>query len=623
MEGFFSFIKTIFKIGFTTLRVMVYLVILLPILALTISFIFASSAKNKPPEFTIASETALILAPEGNIVEQLTYEEPIIELINKLSQDDKPREETLLQDILDVIHEATVDDRIKVMVIVPEKIKSISMNQLMDIGRAIDNFKASGKETIAIGSNFNQAGYFLAAQADKIFLNPMGKVDLHGFSLYRLYVKELIDKLKVNFHVFKVGAYKSALEPFFRTDMSDEAREANKMWLNNLWQIYVKEISKKRNFDEEKINDIINNYHIYLKQSKGNSGDLALRMGLVDELKTYPQIRKYLQEKVGSKKHKGIVSYNNVNLYQYMSTLTPSYTTDYKEPSVGIITARGVIVDGKGEPGQIGAKRIVQQIRRAADDKNIKALVLRVDSGGGSAFASELIRNELINFKESGKPLVISMASLAASGAYWISADADKILSYPSTLTGSIGVFGAIPTFEESLAEIGVTSDGISTTQVSGKISLTRPLDNRQAQTIQQEVENIYQRFIDIVSTGRKMSQSKVKQLAQGRVWTGEKALELGLVDEFGSLKEAVNQAADLAKIKPIGVYVRQGDGLGDFLTQIIKQLESSVVSNLRVELPLSQLEKQRKSWTEMFVNNRDPQNIYAHSMLPLYPVSD
>ena len=522
---------------------------------LMIAFILTLFIK---PRVKVPEGAALIISPAGNIVETKTAINPIARFVNEIGGIQVP-EETRLQDILDTINAGARDKRIKIMLLSLSKMNRAGINQLRAIGHSIENFKKTGKLVIAADDRYNQSQYYLASFADTIYMNPMGAVGLRGFGVFRLYMKELLDRFAVNFHVFKVGSYKSALEPFTRNEMSAEAKEENRLWLSNLWKIYCKDIAEHRSLTPEKINSLINEMPDYLRRSGGNAGRMALDTGLIDGLKTNQEIEDELIRRVG--RSDDDKTFKQIQFTDYLTTITPSFVGQGSEKNrIGLIVAEGAIVSGEKITGQIDSTALCRKIRHVREDKKMKALVLRIDSGGGSAFASEQIRQELLLVKKSGKPVVVSMGSMAASGAYWISADADRIIASPVTLTGSIGIFGFLPTFEKSLAKIGIFSDGTGTTSMAGAGNPLRPLSPALQDTIQQGVEEGYSRFLSIVAQGRNMPTAEVEQLAQGRVWDGATALKLGLIDKLGDLNDAIREAAGLAGVSDYAVEYVQPD---------------------------------------------------------------
>ena len=602
---FFIWTWKIFKTGTLIATNLLFFLFFIVVIALVVGH----------PTKKIPNRTALILRPEGNIVEQRSPLDPIARAVNRFAGVSK-HEETPLQDILDVINTAAGDDRIRVLVLSPSHIGRVGLNQLRDIGQAIDKFKESGKIVIAADDSYSQTQYYFASHADEIYLNPMGSIGLHGFGVFRLYFKEMLDKLHVRFHVFRVGTFKSALEPVLRNNMSDAAREANRQWLDRLWYTFCADIGKQRGITPLLINDFINSMDVRLAKAGGDGALMALNAGLIDGIKTRDQVEEYLQSVTGSKGRGG--EFSHISMYDYLAHITPSYTTrPEKSSSVGIIVAQGNIVPGEGVVGQVGAEKLIRQIKTARRDSSIKAVVLRIDSGGGSAFASELIRRELLRLHEAGKPLVVSMGSMAASGAYWLSADADSILASPVTLTGSIGIFGALPTFDQALATIGVHDDGIGTTNMAGAISPTRPLPANIATTLQLSVEHGYRQFIDIVAKGRKLSKKRVEELAEGRVWDGRTAIDLGLVDAEGSLDEAVARAAKLAGMKTAnGIYINRPTSFLKNLQRVGRLAIADMTGNNLLPASWMAAVDQFKAALAFLQQQPDPANLYAFCLL-------
>jgi len=486
---------------------------------------------------------ALILSPQGNIVEQQTESVLASNIFG-----DVAREETLLKDVIDVIEFAKDDERIELMVLDLRKMGKAGISKLQSIGTALDRFRSSGKQIFAFGDYFNQQQYYLAAHADRLYLSPMGVIMLHGFGLYRKYYKTALDKLQIQFHVFKVGTYKSALEPFLRDSMSDYAKEANLAWLTVLWDFYKVDVASRRGFHPQDLDDLINNLPDHLAQAQGDAALMALNLGLVDELKTRDEVRQELIERLGQDKDG--LTFKQIAFEQYLNRIRPALIKSHPtKDKVGIIVASGIIMDGEQPSGRIGGDTMADLLVRAREDESIKAVVVRVDSGGGSATASEVISREIELTRQAGKPVFVSMGSVAASGGYWIAAPANQIWATPTTITGSIGIFGAFPTFEKSLKSLGITSDGVGTTKLSDAFDPSRPLNDLVAQSMNQMIEQGYRRFVQRVAEGRNMEPEAVEKIAQGRVWAGIKAKDLGLVDKIGSLQDAVDAIAETANL--------------------------------------------------------------------------
>ncbi|MCL2458088.1 MAG: signal peptide peptidase SppA [Desulfobulbus sp.] len=575
------------------------------------------------PPVQVPMHSALLLAPEGDIVEQRSPLNLITRILSRLA-DNPVREETFLQDILDAIHAAGDDRRIKLLVLNTNRMGNASLDQIRTIGAAIDAFKRTGKKVIAVGDNFNQAQYYLASWADKTYLHPMGAVNIRGFSVFRFYARELIDKLAINFHVFRVGAFKSAVEPLMRDSMSVEEKEDTGLWLGKLWDIYCDDIVKHRGLERQVFLDNVNQTVAQLGSVGGDRARLAMATGLVDGLKTHQEMEELLIQEVGPAPDED--GFNSITFQKYLDTLTPSYTdSQEKKELIGIITASGNILPGKGAAGQIGADDLVKRIRQARQDARVKAIVLRIVTGGGSAFASELLREELAAAKKGGKIVVVSMGAMAASGGYWLAAEADAIVAEPTTLTGSIGIFGAIPTVDKTLAQVGLHGDGIGTTDIALFGNLARPMSEAEAQAIQMDVERGYRQFIDIVAKGRRMSTAEVEKLAEGRVWDGATALTLGLVDRLGDLKDAVDEAAKRAKIPAEnGYYIDlTPDNFLERLKRIERPVEALAARLWPAALVPDSLRRPIAEQLDLFLpGDNDPKGIYSHCLLPLATLS-
>ncbi|ACJ29214.1 Peptidase S49, SppA 67 kDa type:Peptidase S49, SppA [Shewanella piezotolerans WP3] len=488
--------------------------------------------------------SALVLNLSGTIVDQKRRVDPLEAAMKSGSAKDGSGE-ILLSDVIDVVNNASSDARISQLVLDLGHLRGTGMSKLQSIGDALNNFKETGKPIVAHANWFGQNQYFLASFADRIYLNPQGSVEIEGLGRYRQYFKSALDKLKIKAHVFRVGTFKSAVEPFIRDDMSDAAKEANLALLNDLWESYSTTVGQNRDIAASQLSLSAKEYLAELDKADGQSSQMALNLKWVDELKTAEEFRLSMVDAVG--KSADGESFKQVDFYDYLS-VTASHPLLLADNKVGIIVAKGKILNGSQPAGEIGGESTSELLRKARFDDSIKAVVLRVDSPGGSAFASEQIRQEVLALKAANKPIVVSMGSYAASGGYWISASADYIYATPTTLTGSIGIFGMVTTFEDSLASIGVHTDGVATSDWAG-FSVTKGISPQISAVIQRHIERGYKDFISLVATERDMTLEQVDNIAQGRVWTGRKALELGLVDGIGDLQNAVTHAAELAKI--------------------------------------------------------------------------
>jgi protease-4 len=438
---------------------------------------------------------------------------------------------------------------------------------------------------------------------------------LTGFGLYRNYFKSALEKLLVQFHAFRVGTYKSALEPFLRDDMSEDAKEANLAWLNVLWSAYKENVAKLRRLTPESIDDYVNHIVEHLAEAKGDAAQLALDYGLVDGLKTRDEVDEELIRLVG-KDPEG-QTFKQIQFVEYLAVIQPKRIQTRKDRSkVGIIVAKGIILDGDQPAGKIGGDTLADLIRQARQDDDIKALVLRIDSPGGSALASETIRREIILTSESGKPVVVSMSSVAASGGYWIASAGDEIWAAPTTITGSIGIYSAFATFEKSLDYLGIHNDGVGTTQLADAFDPARPLNPIVVDSIDQIMKRSYQHFIDRVAEGRNLPPEQVEKIAQGRVWAGKTALELGLVDKFGNLQDATRSAAKMADLQDYDViYVERPLTAREKLITELNRFLTTAFDNVwrRTADPAPRIYNDVGSEIKHILELSDRQGIYAH----------
>lgn len=614
MKDLLRSVWNIFKYAgriFTFIRNFAFnLLLLLICITLVIALIPSQEAK-------IPSGTVLRLDIAGNIVEEKKLFSTFEKLLQESLTIDAPEPETALQDILDIIHEATGDSRIVALVLNVKDMGRGGMNQLQTIGQALDDFKKTGKTVVAAEDYYTQSQYFLASYADKILVNPMGGVDIHGIGVYRLYFNDAVEKLEINYNVFKIGSYKSALEPFTRNSMSPADKQQNELWLSALWQVYTDEIAKQRNIPVQAVQYYTDNIDKALYATKGNTAQLALETGLVDQIATRQEITTYL----ASLSPTLTGAPELLSSSDYLNSIPPSYTPETSSTSkVGLIIAEGNILPGKQPPGMIGGDSLANLIKKAREDSAVKALVLRINSGGGSAFASEVIRQEILELKRSGKPIVVSMGSVTASGGYWIAADADEIWASPATITGSIGIFGAIPTFEKTLASLGVYRDGIGTTPLAAGLDVTQPLPEQLKSAIQQTIVYNYEQFLHIVAIGRNLEKSRVAELAQGRVYDGQTAHTLGLVDKLGSLEDAIDAAAKLADMEEFTTeYIQPPVSIKDhflnFFTTGLAHFTDTSVSHHPVVI---RFQKTFLNHLDELPLLHDPRGVYAQCLLNL-----
>ncbi len=594
---------------FSALRILLLNLLILGMLFVVLIPFFSTT------EVPIQESSALLLSLDGDIVEEKHLIDPLNDLLNDSVGLKSLPSETLLQDILDAIQSAQTDNRIRCIVLNLKNMGKTGLNQMNDIGKALDEFKANGKKVIAAEDYYTQNQYYIASFADTIILNPMGGVDLHGFGLYRLYFKGALDKLRINYHVFRVGTYKSAVEPIVRDSMSAEDKEQSHLWLSSLWKGFTENITTQRGLPADAVDMYSNNISSELALTGGDTAMLALNSGLVDELQTREELLSHLISLTAPNRNGG---FRHVTLKEYLKNIDRSYQYSKEaENKIGILVAQGNILNGTRPPGSIGGDSLAKLIRQARTDEKIKGIVLRIDSGGGSVFASEVIRQELLSLKKSGKSFVVSMGSMAASGGYWIAADADEIWASSTTLTGSIGIFGAIPTFEDTLADMGITRDGIGTTALASGVDLTQPLSPILKEAIQLTLNHGYEQFMSIVENGRDMKRNTLDAYAQGRVFDGKRAQEIGLVDKLGDLEDAVNAAAYYAGLDIFSAeYVHKPSSLKD---RLLKHFGTGLMDIIQLDRDslnvLAKLFHILSPLKEMFLFN-DPQGMYAHCML-------
>lgn len=554
--------------------------------------------------------SALVLNLSGTIVDQKRRVDPLEAAMKSGSAKDGSGE-ILLSDVIDVVNNAASDARISQLVLDLGHLRGTGMSKLQSIGDALNHFKETGKPIVAHANWFGQNQYFLASYADSIYLNPQGSVEIEGLGRYRQYFKSALDKLKIKAHVFRVGTFKSAVEPFIRDDMSDAAKEANLALLNDLWESYSTTVGQNRDIAAKQLSLSAKEYLAELDKADGQSSQMALNLNWVDELKTAEEFRLSMVDAVG--KSADGESFKQIDFYDYLS-VTASHPLLLADSKVGIIVAKGKILNGSQPAGEIGGESTSELLRKARFDDSIKAVVLRVDSPGGSAFASEQIRQEVLALKAANKPIVVSMGSYAASGGYWISASADYIYATPTTLTGSIGIFGMVTTFEDSLASIGVHTDGVATSDWAG-FSVTKGMSPEIGAVIQRHIERGYKDFISLVATERDMTLEQVDNIAQGRVWTGRKALELGLVDGIGDLQNAVTHAAELAKIDHFDTEVIQQElsPQDQFIQEMFASAAVYIPESLTQTTLVDKLLGQFSTLTDTLQSFDDPNGVYLY----------
>jgi len=602
-----AFIKLFKLINYTRLFI-------LNALFLFIIGFFILAMGNDESTIMVEDNSYLNLNLNGYLVEQKQPVNLSQQLSAQLSENETEMpQEYEVQRVVKIIKQAQQDPKITGLILQLDGLSGGSLDQLSDIGKAITQFKAANKKVIAYSENFSQTQYYLASYADTITLAPNGAVFLQGYAVNRLYFKDLIDNLLITPHIFKVGTYKSFVEPFIANEMSVYSKEANSHWLNQLWQHYITQVLTHRGDRENLTASSINPTLKELKQAfsavSGDTARYALSVGLVDQLQYQRDFFKQLQQP-----SKDNASINMIDYASYVAAISPLQRQLEQPQRVAVITGTGEIVSGLSAGNAIADQSFNELLQHALTDDSIKAVVLRLDTPGGSAFASENIRQQVLALKKAGKKVVVSMGSVTASGGYWIAASADKIVATPTTLTGSIGIFGMFATVDKSLNKLGIHQDGVATNALSN-IDVTQPLTPELAEIFQIGIESGYANFLKVVSEGRNMSLKAVDKIAQGRVWTGIDALQNGLVDELGNLQYAIKLAATLAEldtystvnIKP-AVSPKQAF-INGFFTKAITLLPQGIISHSPFASLLASAEKQ----VNLAARLNDPQSRFVY----------
>jgi protease-4 len=559
----------------------------------------------------LKDNTALVLALRGNLVEQYTagsYQSALADAIG-----DGPRE-TRLRDVLTAVDAATRDERITRLVLVLDDLDGGGSPTLREVGAAIERFKAAGKPVVAWGTNFDQRRYFLASYANEIYLHPEGRLLLRGLGGFHAYYKDALDKLGITFVSIQAGKFKNLGEPLTRSGPSAAAAEAEQYWLDDVWSSWTGDVEKRRKLPERGVARLIDELPQRLSASGGSLAQLALREKLVDGLKTRDEFRA-LQVERGAPLEERAGTFRQIALSDYLSHVKPPSGRE----AVGVIIAQGEILDGDAPPGTVGGRTTAELVRRAREDKHIKAIVLRVDSPGGTLLGSELIRHELELARKAGKPVVVSMGDVAASGGYWISSASDEILADPMTITGSIGVVLVLPSFEKSMEKLGINVAGTSTTWLAAAFDPRRPLDPRLKQVLEAGVNDGYRRFITRVAEARKTEVDKIDAVGQGRVWSGRQAKERGLVDTLGGFRAALDSAARRAQLEAeyrVAYLEREPRGIDRYLSLFFGQVVRILQREVGIELPEAFTTMRREIAADMrlFVDAREnPLRAYAY----------
>ena len=540
-NGFWAFLRVIGR-GFNVVRLVILNLVFFALLFVVLLLIVGGVAGNRLAH-TIKDGSVLVLQPKGELVEQYSIE-PLQRALQSLSGE--PPKQVQMRDLVGAIDTAAHDGRISRILLLPDELKGGGFAALREVGAALDRFRAAGKPVIVWGVNFDQGQYYLAAHADRILLDPQGGVMITGLASYRLFYKDLLDKLGVDVHLFRVGRYKSAAEPYILDHASDDAKAADRFWMGGLWDEYIDEVAKLRRLDPAVFRADIDNLPDAIARTQGDLAQLAQDEHLVDGTATRAQLDAMMRKAGVPDGDKPQEGFRQVGLSRYVANLEHDSRFG---PGVAVVVAEGEIVGGRQPQGSIGGESTAALIRAAREDHRTKALVLRINSPGGEVYAAEQIRREVELTRKAGIPVVVSMGNVAASGGYWIAMNADRIYADPNTITGSIGIFGMYYAIPGTLDKIGIHSDGVGTGPMAGAFDITRPLDPKAGAVIQAIIDKGYRDFVGKVAQARGKTFGAIDAIAQGRVWTGRQALERGLVDQLGGMDAALDAAATLAKL--------------------------------------------------------------------------
>ncbi|MEZ5565800.1 MAG: signal peptide peptidase SppA [Gammaproteobacteria bacterium] len=608
--------------GLDTIRRVLHLILLVGIFV----FLLAGAVGQT---VAVPSSAALVINPTGTLVEQLEGS-PLDRAIANLSS--QPAPETLLRDVTDSLDRAVDDKRIKAVYLDLDGLSGGGLAKLQAIGSRIDKVRAAGKKVIAFGSGYTRDQYFLAARADQVILHDLGLVYLEGYEYYRTFFRDALENLKIDVNVFRVGEYKSFVEPYIRDDMSAEDRQASQIWLGGLWTDWRQAVATARNLQPDAVQAYADGMATRMEAAGGNAGRAALKAGLVDKLMSRPQVNAYMTGLIGKAADDGSFSAIDFRSYARVTGVEQRLGKVQKH-NVAIIVASGQIVDGEAAPGSVGGDTLAAEIRTARLDDSIDAVVLRIDSPGGSMFASEVIYDEIQALKAAGKPVVASMSSVAASGGYFIAMPADEIWASDATITGSIGVGALFPTAQRTLEKLGIHVDGFGTTALAGQLRLDRALGSEARRVLTASVNDAYRIFVSKVADSRNMTYEQADAIARGRVWIGSDALERHLIDKVGGLDDAVASAARLAGLEAgtYGQYYMEPDlplfqrlavgvgaaavrlagrmGLGSVIDSAITMINGSGSGLAR--------DVMQRAQAELAVLSRfnDPRNMYLHCL--------
>lgn len=610
-HGFWAFLR-VFGRGLNMVRLVILNVVFFTLLFL-LSLLVLGVMAGRHAGAAIESDTVLVIKPEGRLVEQFSVA-PLQRVLAGLSGNEP--KEVQLRDLIGAIDAAAKDKRITRILLLPDQLQASGFAALREVGAALDRFRATGKPVIAWGVNLDQGQYYLAAHADRLLVDPQGGVMITGLANYRLFYKDLLDKLGVQVHLFRVGQFKSAAEPYILDHASPESKEADSYWMGGLWDGYIDTVAGLRKIKPGELRDDINQLPERIESTHGDLAQLALDEHLVDGLATEADVQAMMRREGVPAGDKGD-GFRAVGLARYAAQ-RPQDGGQLFAPGVSIVVAEGEISGGKQPQGSIGGESTAALIRAARQDKKTKALVLRVNSPGGEVFAAEQIRREVELTRKAGIPVVVSMGDVAASGGYWISMNANRIFAEPNTITGSIGIFGMYYSIPDTLAKLGVQSDGVATGPMAGAFDITRPLDPRVGTVIQAMINRGYHDFVGGVAKARGKDYDAIDAIAQGRVWTGKQALDRGLVDQLGGLDAAVAYAAKQARLGkdyPVRYVEQPLGGFEHFLVGLNQSAAVRVAQSYGLHLPswIGQLPEAMPELKLLKTAKAGRPNVYAY----------
>tara|TARA_B110000438_G_C15821272_1_gene654563 strand:- start:7464 stop:9311 length:1848 start_codon:yes stop_codon:yes gene_type:complete len=569
---------------------------------------------------TIHNNSVLIVDPQGRLVDQLqgdAYERAVNEVFGEITN------EVLVDDVVEALYYAKNDPRITLIVLRLDQLSGGGLSKLERIGIALDEVRESGKKIIAYADYYSQESYYLAARVNEIYLHPEGIFFPDGYSYYSNYYKDLINKIKVDWNIFRAGAYKTAVEPFIRNNMSAESMDSRSRIAGNLWNKYETDVISVRNLSDKSISNYARDLLDDIEKEKTNVASIAYEMNLFDGLLTKDQVDLQISEELNIAK----VDFNEhtIAFNDYLAVMRLDENSVDYEDNIAIIVASGEILNGKQAPGLIGGESTAMLLKKALYDKSIHGVMLKIDSPGGSAFASEQILEQIIALQAAQKPVVVLMGSVAASGGYWIAMSADKIFASPVTITGSIGVFAMFPTLQNSLAELGIYTDGSGTNQWSGSFRVDREMSSEVKRLVQSQVDYGYDEFINKVSKHRNIPKDTVRTVAEGQIWTGAEALDNGLIDALGGFNDALNEIEALTNLSETEyglIYLQQEisptESLAISFLNTLHSLDITFLKPSSMSPAFDYLNSQIEQFILPWMRFNDPKGLYAYCFCEL-----